>query len=301
MRLWILLALLATGCSRVSVFVDVAPDGSWTREDAFSGKKPGGMGKGVPLEEVFQLPAGEGWETSREEKESEVVYTARRRLAAGASLSDLVVRQEKGARIVNEATVRRLDGGRIEYREVLRWEGERPPEDVIEGGSLEEVRRALPEALATEENARAVLEAAQHRIAADLFDPRDPFLGQLLTHPGLAERRLRRRVPVVVEEVLRQTFGDRLPDEERARTVARFAETLDLPKSTRPDPAGGPEKQAELEAMVPLGFYVVLPGKVVETNGRIDEVTGDVFWELYSQAVGFHGEVTLYAICEVGD
>jgi hypothetical protein len=43
---------------------------------------------------------------------------------------------------------------------------------------------------------------------------------------------------------------------------------------------------------------VKAPGRVVSSNGEVDELTGEVFWGLFSEAAAFK-DVVLTAVVEV--
>ena len=45
-------------------------------------------------------------------------------------------------------------------------------------------------------------------------------------------------------------------------------------------------------------FIVKTPGRVVSSNGELDDLTGEVFWALYDDAATFK-DVVLTAVVEV--
>jgi hypothetical protein len=44
-----------------------------------------------------------------------------------------------------------------------------------------------------------------------------------------------------------------------------------------------------------MTFRVTVPGRVIETNGEADPLTGEVFWALYPEAAAL-GEVKLRVV-----
>jgi hypothetical protein len=46
-----------------------------------------------------------------------------------------------------------------------------------------------------------------------------------------------------------------------------------------------------------LIFIVKAPGRVVSSNGEVDELTGEVFWGMFSEAAAFK-DLVLTAIVE---
>lgn len=298
------LSLLVTmGCAKLGVYVEVAKDGSWTREDTFHASAGTGMGgPEKKIEDYFELPSGEGWTTSREEEGKELVFRATRRLALGEVLKgDIQVNLGRGRRVTNEVTVRRTAPDRIEYVEVLRWEGERKvlTDEPLEPEDIEKIRKILPEKVATEENARELGLAIREEALRFLFDPADPLFSHILTHPDLIERQLKRRIPPMLDEALLKKFGDALTQEERAEIVRRALEASNPLSKASPEANADPAKSEESkDDLVPMSFYLVPPGKVIETNGKLDPLTGDVYWAIFPWLVEAHGTLELRALCE---
>jgi hypothetical protein len=301
---------LASGCARVATMSTVKADGSWTRivklrVPAADPMQPGPTPK---LEDVFVLPTGGPWKVKRATVESEVVYTAERTVAKGETLkNDIVIKggnkAPMGRLVVNEVTVKEIAPGKLEYREVLRWQGERPKEVLNpDAATLASIKGALPKALATDANARDLGKILGKEFWRMLMGPGEPLFTQLLTHPDLAERQMQRRMGGVVNTALQQKFGDMLPAEERLATTRKLVSAIIASSDTtskaktkaEPNPMGGGDS-----AMVALAFTLKPPGKVVSTNGDWDEVMGEVFWALYSEAAAPE-DLVLTATCEVG-
>src|SRR5262245_35753484 len=89
-----------TGCARSLVNTEVKPDGSWTRTLTFRAPKAdekGGLSITPKLGDVFALPTGALWKTTRAAKEDNDVYTAERTLQAGQTLREDLVLKGKTA------------------------------------------------------------------------------------------------------------------------------------------------------------------------------------------------------------
>jgi len=243
-----------------------------------------------------------------------MAFVAKRAAAPGETLrQDVVVRGKikgsPGRLLVNEVTVRPAGPGRVEYREVLHWQGEVPKEITApQPEMLKALRDTLPPALTTDEAVlRDVALLTQRELYRMLFGPGDLILGYILLHPDLAERRIQQRLGGALLKALEAKFGDRMTLAER-RGAARKILTAALAASEVSSKAkSGPEMAAaggpgggdkDGNAPVALTFAVKAPGKVIETNGEYDELSGEIFWTLYPEAAAA-GDVVLSAVCEV--
>lgn len=211
----------------------------------------------------------------------------------------------------NTVTVRTLPSGRMEYREVIRWRGKKPNE--LETATPElavALKKALPASIASDATVINRLGAAMQREMWSLiFGPGDPLLSLVLFHQDLAEFRIQKRLGQTVEKTLATELGNRMSETERKETVRKMValmtdQGLNQVKSKANAGPGGPPPSAEggndMGQSVPISmlFRVRMPGKVVATNGELDENTGEVVWAMYSMAPAA-GDVTLTAECEV--
>jgi hypothetical protein len=310
-------AVLLSGCARSTITTTVNPDGSWVRKLTFHAPaaKPNNPQPEVKLEDVFVLPSGLPWKTTRTQKEEEIIYTAERVMKAGETLApDMTLKgsgdlAKKGGPLRNEVSVREIAPGRWEYRETLHWQGEMP-KDLAKPDpeALLAIKNALPPALATEANVQAVNQVVTRAFWRMLFGPGDPLIaqlfGQLMMNPDLAERRMMQRVSGVILKGLEEKLGAQMTPEERLQVTRRLVQAISkstetkVKSKTQPD-AAAPGDKDNSGAMVALTYSVKLPGRVVETNGEVDELNGEVFWALYPEAAAV-GDVVLLAICEVG-
>jgi hypothetical protein len=289
--LWLAMACaaMASGCTQALVTTTVRPDGSWSRAIRFQADELS------TLRETFVLPAGAPWVTRKDWVEKQAIYNAERRMRADEGLSgDLVVRDH----VANQVTVREVRPGRWEYREVLHWQGRHPAEIMNPDPTLlHALKAALPDRMATDSETRAAASAVLREFWRIWFGPDDPAIAYAVS--DLAGRRVERRLDAAVDRVLRDRFGRRMTQAER-RAAARRWVTVILRTARGRASSGG--------AMAPIGsngtswvaleFAVRLPGRVVATNGAIDEVAEEVSWDLYSEAPAV-GDVVMTATCDL--
>jgi hypothetical protein len=306
MRLFVLCIALAAcvllaGCARARVTTSIRADGSWVRTVVLTGQEKKDMQVTPTLDDTFVIPSGPGW-TSKEEKQSDDrVLTLERAVAAGASLQgDLSIKRGDGAKLklVNEAKVTRVGPNRFEYRETLRFKGDADKvlgEIKIE--DLGKIKAYLPKPLATDANAHALAEKMTLLAIPMIFGPGDPLLAIGMLHPDLAARRAGQRMGAVLIKALEEQFGEQLPLAQR-REVARqlIQETFSSKMSTPDHPPASPNGNSS--GLTPLMFIVKTPGRVVSSNGEIDELSGEVFWALFDEAAAFN-DIVLTAVVEV--
>ena len=297
-------AVLLSACARARVTTTIKADGSWVRTLAFTGQeKKSDMQMGPTLEETFVIPSGAGWKSHEEKKKDERTVIAERTLPAGPrTQSDLTLKgsAEGKLTLVNDVSVSRTGPRRFEYRETLHWKGE--PLKIgenIKPEDLAEIKAALPKPLATDANVRALAERTATLVLPVLFGPGDPLLAVGLLHPDLAERRITQRIGAALLKALEDQFGDKMQPAER-REVARhlIATSFGTAKPAQPDPSAGPPSGKNNSGLTPLMFIVKAPGRVVSSNGEVDELNGEIYWALFSDAASLK-DVVLTAIVEV--
>jgi hypothetical protein len=304
----LVIAVMLTGCARAHVETAIRADGSWVRTLTFTGQEPKAEGMQVTpvLDETFVMPKGGGWKTVEEKKADGVVaITLERAVAAGGSLEgDISIKDSKAPgklRMVNEVTVKRTAPHQFEYRERLQWKGDPASKLLgdIKPEDLGKIKAALPKPLATDDNARALANTVAELAVPVLFGPGDPLLAIGMLHPDLAVYRANQRLGVLMMKALDQQFGDKLTPAER-REVARrlIQDTFSSSKLSQPDPKAAATPSGTNTGLTPLIFIVKAPGRVVSSNGELDEFSGDVFWALFEEAASFK-DVVLTAVVEV--
>ncbi len=296
------LALL-TGCARARVTTEIRSGGSWTRTVALTGqeKKEGQIDTGASLEDSFVLPSGDGWKSSTTKKDTDQTTTFEKTFAAGAPLKgDLSIKGDGGKpTLVNEVSVTRLAPRRFEYRETLRWTGPAPKDMSFKPEDLADLKAVLPKALATDENVRGIADKMAVLIMPMMFGPGDPLLAIGLMHPDLAQRRASARIGSLMLKALEEQFGDKMTLAQRRAVAMKLIETsFAQAKPKPPDPAAGPPSSKGGAELTPLMFILKSPGKIISSNGEVDELTGEVYWALFPPAASFK-PVLLTAVVEL--
>jgi hypothetical protein len=275
------------GCARARITTEIKADGSWKRTVALTAPKAQ-EGMQVPsLENTFVTPSGSRWKSHEETEKNQERWLVSERMFAGGESSegDLSI---KGAdpsklKLVNKVTVSRLGPHRFEYRETLQWKGERPESLNPTPDEMAAFQACLPKPLATEANARALLDKESALILPVLFGPSDPVLPLVIVHPDLAERRLAQRTDAQLVKLLEEQFGDKMAPSERREVARKFIElgvSMNRPSQPQASPAS-PPTSSKAGSLVPLLFIVKVPGRVVSTNGEVDEDRGEVYWGLF--------------------
>ncbi len=290
-----------TGCARARVTTEIRSGGSWTRTVALTGqeKKEGQMDMDGSIEDSFIVPSGEGWKSGTEKKDSNVTTTFVRTFAAGTPLKgDLSIKGDGKPMLVNEVSVTRLSPKRFEYKETLRWTGPASPV-IVKPEDVAGLKAKLPASLATEENARGLANKMTDLILPLMFGPGDPLLAMGLLHPDLAGKRASQRIGSLLVKALEEQFGDKMTPAERRQVALSLIETsVAQAKPKQPDPSAGPPSGDKGGGLTPLMFVLKSPGKIVSSNGELDELAGEVFWALFPPAAALK-PVVMTAVVEI--
>ncbi len=296
-------AILLSAFARARVTTRIQSDGSWTRTLALTGQqKKEGVQATPTLEDTFVVPTGPGWKSSEETKDNNRSVTLERTLPAGATLDgDLSIKSSEPGklRLVNHVTIKAAGPHQLEYRESLHWSG--APRNLlgdIHPEDLARLKSRLPKPLATDANARALVDKMAELSVPVLFGPGDPLLAMGMLHPDLALYRANQRIGSVMVKAMEQQFGDKMQPAERTELVRQLIqETFNSSKLTQPDPAAAAAVSGTSSGLTPLMFIVQPPGKVVSTNGEIDDFTGEIFWALFEDAASYK-DVVMTAVLE---
>jgi len=254
------------------------------------------------VEDTFVIPAGGGWKSTEAATDNNRTITLERSMPAGGTIEgDVSIKgSEPGKlRLVNRVAVKAIGPHQWEYRETLHWTG--PPKNLvgdIRPEDLALLKSHLPSALATDADARALVEKAAQLSIPVLFGPGDPLLAIGILHPDLALYRAHQRLGFVLMKALEQQFGDKMQPAER-REVARqlIQEIFTSAKLSQPDPTAAAATPGSSSGLTPLMFIVKPQGKVVSTNGEVDEFSGEIFWALFEDAA-LYNDVVLTAVVE---
>jgi hypothetical protein len=199
--------------------------------------------------------------------------------------------------LVNEVTITKVGANRYEYKETLRWTGKPAPPPDFKPEDLEEVKAKLPPALATDANARALIERTYRLAIPMMFGPGDPLLATGWIHPELAQRRVMQKIGGILLKAIEEQFGDKLTADERRELARKLVEkTFNSTKPQQPEAGGGDSKGSS--SLTPLTFVLRAPGKLISSNGEYDELSGEVFWALFPEAASLQ-PVVLTAVFEI--
>lgn len=298
-------SLVVAGCARVATTTEIAADGSFVRKSVYTVVKSpmSGMGdssgKSAPdkPEDFFRLPANSPQvKVVKTQGEQDIKIAVSRALAAGSpSLQDVTILAEKGKVMATSAvTVRRLPDGTIEYVETLHALS---PSSEAREFVVPELRARVKTALPVEFQKTELIDKATAvvmvNVAHGLFGPPEPNLFNMMLSPEGTER----RVDAFIFRANITGLREAIPgmSEDQAQATARglldvFNEkALQGGSSSVPGASTG---SSGPNGLTPLYFDVKFKGKVVETNGLVDPVTGDVYWTLLAPILDL-GDVRL--------
>jgi len=294
-----------TGCARSRITTEIKAGGTWVRTDTFIGQEKK-AGQDQPqmtptVDDVFVIPSGAEWKSNTVKTEKDSTIVLERSLRAGDSLKgDLSIKAaEDKLQLVNEVSVWNAGRRRFEYRETLSWKAPRGDMGEIKPEELATIKAALPKPLATDANAHALAERATALMVPLIFGPGDPLLALGLMHPDLAELRARQRIGKLMMTALEEQFGDKMSVDQRKAIVRKvIADSFASARPAQPDPSAGPPDKNSTGGLTPLMFTLKTPGRVISSNGELDDFTGDVYWALFPEAASLK-DVTLTAVVEM--
>ncbi|MCW5937679.1 MAG: hypothetical protein KIT11_10290 [Fimbriimonadaceae bacterium] len=297
----LLVALVAAGCNSVTSTTDVSADGAFKRSvrvsvpkqgaDSMSGEEPTDPATLVAWQDPGQ------WKVEAGETDDATFVEGTRQFATGEGAAHDFMLVNKGKEYVScGSKVTTLPDGTVEYTEVYALT-EAPKKSPVSDAFRQDLAKALGELKATEEEMATIQDEVTKALYWTMFGPADPMIGLFVTNPDGALRKIRIACGTAMLDSLRKTMGDRL-DEERAVAVTReMLVSLDNKDVVNPQQEmTGPDEESE-KGPDPVGITVIVrgPGKLVETNGIADPVTGEVFWSLYNVSPNV-GEVVLRAV-----
>jgi hypothetical protein len=164
---------------------------------------------------------------------------------------------------------------------------------------LEKLKAALPAAIATDENVRGISNKLMVLAMPMMFGPNDPLLAIGLLHPDLAARRASQRIGSLMMKALEDQFGDKLTVQQRREVTMKLIETSFAQTTPqKPDPSSGPPSKSGGAGLTPLMFVLKTPGKIVSSNGEMDELMGEVYWAMFPPGAALK-PVVLTAVVEI--
>lgn len=287
---------MAIGCARVTAGSEVGADGSIQRKVVFTVAenemfKDSKTGQAMSPDTLFTLPSGPGWELKREKKDSNAVVTAAKTFPPNSAIrNDIMLMSEGKALTGNVVKVTDLGDGRMEYTERITWKGPAPkPADLPENEFKDLLSKSLPEGTATPAELEQISRRATIEVWRAMFGPPEPLIMVFFTHPDLGERRIVRAVGRRLEETLKETLGDRLTAEKRRETVQKllgvFREGSLANPQRRAQPGGPPPDEANNPGSLTAVLVAAkVPGKILETNGEVDELSNEVTWAFFFES-----------------
>ncbi|MEQ8762751.1 MAG: hypothetical protein RL885_02410 [Planctomycetota bacterium] len=304
----LLVLWLCAGCGNFGAVTEIHPDGSWTRESRYStSDELSGPTESFEvtiredLEDYFDFTGVEKWEKDARNELGGGVLIMSRRAQPGETLSDFALKGEDGKVIArNEVTVTRLSEKRFEYKETLRWVG--PIPELLEEPSPERVQYfagKLPEDIEQADRvAKELTRAAVQQYVLLLYGGtgQRPLLSEALVHRNVALRKLQARLRKGITADLQERLKGHPQHDRLADIVAKIVDSEMIQQLGEKDE----DKDVfnDDRSLIALDFTAKLPGKIIETNGELDEVTGEIYWTLFAASPVLE-DVVLRAVCEI--
>ncbi|MFI5385181.1 MAG: hypothetical protein ACHQ50_03580 [Fimbriimonadales bacterium] len=303
--------VLLAGCARVSTSTTLNADGSFVRKVVYTVSKSNGLGppsgadtqKKEKPEDYFKLPSGPGVKVDHSEDKNGLIVTTTRTVAAGsAPLQDIALIADKTKILATSSvTVTKFPDGRLEYVESLhKLEPSTTAQQFVIPDLRARVKKALPVEYQKTELIDRLTREIMINLAHALVGPPEPNLFNLLLTPDSSAR----RVNALAFTANVQSFKNAVPDmtpvqaTTMARTLANVLNQDMLSGAGPSGPGASPNKENSADNdMTPLFFAVSFPGKMVETNGLLDPVTGEVYWSLLPMALDL-GDVQLRLVVQ---
>lgn len=295
------------GCGAVASETTISEDGSFERKVtvtmADTGELPGA--ESPDPSEMVRLNGADGWTTETLNEGGGSRFIANRSFSAGENeQTGYSLLSGENPFVTCEVVVTKLANGFIEYTETYTWVGE-TPEGVIEDEEmLADLEKHLKPIGATDGDVQKIAEGTIERMWPNLFGPKDTLMIEMFVNTTVIERKMMRLVGAsilgAVEEVLPNTTAEQRLTAVRGIIADMKVEDI---MQTTPEgmvdnpmdmPAEGEEEGSD-DDMVGLSAVVKGPGRLVETNGEYDPITGEVFWNFYSMAAAL-GPVVLKAV-----
>jgi hypothetical protein len=278
----------------------IKADGSYSRTVVFTVSKNnvamGGMmtppGEGAETkppkdkpEDYFKLPvAREGMRVVRSEDKNSFIVTATRDAATGAAaVQDISLLAGKTVFATSTVKVTKLPDGRVEYLETLHGS---PPATAAQQFSMPEIRVNVKRVLPAESQTTALIDKVTHEVELNyvhaLFGPPEPTIFSLMMTPDTILRRVNAYAFVENSRCFREAIPglSEVQSKEMARSLAQSLTERILDQTDSMSQNSKPKSESGDNDMTPLAFAVKFPGTIVETNGLIDPITGEVYWSL---------------------
>lgn len=299
-----LLALTALvvgpGCSKAFTETTLKADGSGTRKVTFTLSK-GMEEKGPNVDDYFKLPRSSGAKIAQKtDDKGDVTITMERNLAAGAApFSDIELKEKEGIRLRNLVSVRNLGDGKLEYTETITWVSAKKTDFSKQNTQFARLLpKALPEGVSSAATNEKIAGEAASSMVQLMFGPNEPMILMLMTHPEYTLKKFKARFAKNLDGIMSRNLGDKMDAAARKESIKKLVALLDAESVVGDKQEAGQEASEDKTGLVAFTFSVTMPGEVIETNGELDELTGDVSWAMFGEGAQA-GPVVLRAVCKV--
>ncbi len=211
--------------------------------------------------------------------------------AGAAPLSDIVVKDSKGVNeLASQVSVAKLPDGNLEYTETLHWTGAGSFKKLpIDADLRAQVKKSMPERYQKTELIDNVVRHVMTSVIRVFFGAPDPLILGMMNVDVLQYKMKARLYKGLSEEFQADLPG--ITADETHKMIESMAQAIDMQKMAQdkmPDPTKtDSSKGNSTEAAATLTFAVDYPGKIVKTNGIVDEADSVVYWSLLDFAVEF--------------
>lgn len=278
------------GCGKVDSVSVVNSDGGFEKSVKLTLTKnsqmPMGEGSEAPVVAKDLLKAEGEWQGVEEDTQEESTFVIKRSFGKGEKAVYSVLSPAKEILIESESSsLEEADG--VVHSEVWTWKGAARTKSYEEAyGKFEVALKQHLSGMKVSDDALAeVLDMLVKRLHRELFGPGDPLLSRVL-HAQDLERQFRLRLFKVTKgTLLDRKIGGMSDDKatEIARAVASTIEFDELNVNSSEPP------QEESDDMSLISVMVVMKGagEVLDTNGEVNPLTGDVEWVMYVESPAY--------------
>jgi hypothetical protein len=299
-----LLALTALvvgpGCSKAYTETTLKPDGSGNRKVTFTLSK--GMEEKAPkVDDYFKLSRASGAKiTEKADDKGDLVVTMERNLAAGAApFTDIELREKDGIRLRNLVSVKNLGDGKLEYTETITWVSAKKTDFTKQNTQFARLLpKALPAGVSDEATNQKIASEAASSMVQLMFGPNEPMILMLMTHPEYTLKKFKARFAKSLDSVMARNLDEKMDAAARKDAIKKLVALLDAESVVGDKEQAGQEASEDKTGLVAFTFSVTMPGEVIETNGELDELSGDVSWAMFGEGAQA-GPVVLRAVSKV--
>ncbi|MFN3728492.1 MAG: hypothetical protein ACK4XJ_02105 [Fimbriimonadaceae bacterium] len=274
--------LVLLGCASAVSETSVQADGSFYRRVTLE-LATSVMEEEPDIRTKFVLPE-EGVDVKTQD--GKMVATFERPYAADSGqVTDIQCLHDGKVALVNEITVRRIDGGLIEFREVFRRVGQPARLDPKDRGEVVAAMRSALPAKVSDAKVEQVTDKVMLAVVRMMFGPPEPLMTSAMVMPAFGGRRITSRIYETVLTTLKTDLASEMSLAECEAAARSMLEdpAFNLTRNATPEPPR-PTDAENNSLIVMITSAVKGPGKLVRTNGIHDPFSGEVVWALFSQS-----------------